>query len=237
MANAAASRREQRRVQHHDLSRTQLLDAAEEIFGTKGYHDATLKEVAELAEFSVGSVYSFFENKDDLFLHVFLRRGEDFVAGIRELVAVEHPPLDQLRRLVEFEVEFFRSHPNFGRLYLRTASLARPLPGSGDAGVETFTEVMALQTDVLAAGQRSRAIRAGDPAALLGILSGIVLAYIAIPSPTRCRPATPSRPSTPSGTWPRPTATTTPCGAIRPTARPPGGGARSLRRRSSVATR
>ena len=54
------SRREQRRLQHQDLSRNQLLDAAEEVFGRKGFHETTLKEVAELAEFSVGSVYSFF---------------------------------------------------------------------------------------------------------------------------------------------------------------------------------
>jgi AcrR family transcriptional regulator len=81
-AGAAASRREQRRLQHQDLSRAQLLDAAEEVFGAKGFHETTLKEVAELAEFSVGSVYSFFQNKDDLFLNVFLRRGAEFLPGM-----------------------------------------------------------------------------------------------------------------------------------------------------------
>ena len=82
----AASRREQRRLLHQDLSRNQLLDAAEEVFGEKGFHDTTLKEVAELAEFSVGSVYSFFENKDDLFLNVFLRRGAEFLPGMEAVV-------------------------------------------------------------------------------------------------------------------------------------------------------
>src|SRR5690606_41086861 len=41
------SRREQRRLQHQDLSRNQLLDAAEEIFGAKGFHDTTLKRSEE----------------------------------------------------------------------------------------------------------------------------------------------------------------------------------------------
>ena len=44
-------------------------------------------------------------------------------------------------------------------------------------------------------------------------------------------------PPTPSGTWPRPTATTTRCGATPPTAPPPAGAGRSPRRRSSAATR
>src|SRR4051812_25447233 len=32
-SNSATSRREQRKLQHQDISRTQLLDAAEEVFG------------------------------------------------------------------------------------------------------------------------------------------------------------------------------------------------------------
>jgi AcrR family transcriptional regulator len=182
----APSRKEARRAQHQELSRNQLLDAAEEVFGTKGYHAATLKEVADRAEFSVGSVYSFFGSKDDLFLHVFLRRGEAFLAGAREVVAIDRSPLDRLRALVAFEVGFFRAHPHFGRLYLRTASLAQPLPGRGEvvdgdgAGVQTFQETMALQTQVLVAGQQQGAVRDGDPHALLRLLSGLVLAYIAV---------------------------------------------------------
>ncbi|HMG44699.1 MAG TPA: helix-turn-helix domain-containing protein, partial [Acidimicrobiales bacterium] len=60
-ASTTTSRREARRLLQQDVSRSQLLDAAEEVFGRKGFHEATLKEVAELAEFSVGSVYSFFD--------------------------------------------------------------------------------------------------------------------------------------------------------------------------------
>lgn len=184
---AAAGRRAQRRQQQHGLSRNQLLDAAEEVFGTKGYHDAALREVAEVAEFSVGSVYSFFAGKDDLFLHVFLRRGAEFLEGIRDLAALDDGPVnpvEHLRRLVAYEVDFFRDHPHFGRLYLRTASLAHPLPsrdGGADAGgVATFEEVIAIQADVIAAGQRAGVFRAGEPEALVGVLSGMVTAFLAV---------------------------------------------------------
>ena len=182
MTNAAISRREQRRVQHHELSRNQLLDAAEEVFGTKGYHDATLKEVAERAEFSVGSVYSFFAGKDDLFLQLFLRRGEAFLAGLREVVAVDRPPMAQIRAMVEFEVGFFRAHPHFGRLYLRTANLSRPLPGDvvDASGRAVFRDTIGVQTEVLAAAQRAGAVRPGDPEVLGGLLSGLVLAFVAV---------------------------------------------------------
>src|SRR5215472_8317880 len=109
-----ASRREQRRVQHQDLSRAQLLDAAEEVFGRKGFHETTLKEVAELAEFAVGSVYSFFENKDDLFRQIFVRRGEEFLPQLQAILQdASVSPVDQLHALVDFEIGFFRAHPHF----------------------------------------------------------------------------------------------------------------------------
>src|SRR5262245_7504278 len=115
----APSRREERRIRQQDVSRSQLLDAAEEVFGRKGFHETTLKEVAELAEFSVGSVYSFFESKDDLFAQIFVRRGEEFLPGMHEILDDGGDPVDQLHRLVDFEVGFVRQHPRFGRLYLR----------------------------------------------------------------------------------------------------------------------
>src|SRR4051812_34850471 len=120
---AATSRREERRLLQQDMSRQHLLDAAEEVFGRKGFHETTLKEIAELAEYSVGSVYSFFESKDDLFRQIFVRRGEEFMPGLAAVLGDKKgDPLDQLHALVAFEVGFFRQHPHFGRLYLRYSS-------------------------------------------------------------------------------------------------------------------
>src|SRR3954462_4906960 len=112
----ATTRREERRLRQQDISRGQLLDAAEEVFGRKGFHETTLKEVAELAEFSVGSVYSFFENKDDLFRQMFVRRGNEFMALLREVVADEAgSATEQLHGMTDLEVGYFRTHARFGR--------------------------------------------------------------------------------------------------------------------------
>ena len=176
MSKAATSRREQRRLLHQDLSRGQLLDAAEEVFGRKGFHDTTLKEIAELAEFSVGSVYSFFENKDDLYLNVFLRRGAEFLPGM-EAVAADGTPSERLHRLADFEVGFFREHPHFGRLYLRSAGSTLPIIEESVALVENFQWAMQVQAGIIEDGQRERTFRAGDPLVLARLFSGMVSAY------------------------------------------------------------
>lgn len=175
---SGASRREQRRQQHHELSRNQLLDAAEEVFGAKGFHDTTLKEVAELAEFSVGSVYSFFENKDDLFLQVFLRRGDELLPAMEEVATSEDAPLAQLRRLVDLEVGFFRQHRHFARLYLRSSPSSSLPPMPVYEGFKAnFQRAMQLQADVFRRGQKLGELRDGDPYVLARMLSGIVATY------------------------------------------------------------
>jgi TetR/AcrR family transcriptional regulator len=179
----AVSAREQRRLHHQDLSRTQLLDAAEEVFGRKGFHDTTLKEVAELAEFSVGSVYSFFANKDDLFRQIFVRRGDEFMEGLRDLFADDQAsPSDLLHRLVDFEIGFFRNQPNFGRLYLHYSSaIMLTTDRDVDAYIaDNYEEAMRLQTGLIERGQRSGAFRSGDSQVLARLFSGIVSAYQAL---------------------------------------------------------
>jgi AcrR family transcriptional regulator len=175
----ATSRREQRRQLQQELSREQLLDAAEDVFGSKGFHDTTLKEIAELAEFSVGSVYSFFENKDDLFLNVFLRRGHEFLPGMVEAAEEGDDPAAQLHALVDFEVGFFRRHPHFGRLYLRVSRSSLPgieLPPSR-ALEKNFQRAMDAHAGVFRRGQDAGVLRAGDPQVLARLLSGLVAAY------------------------------------------------------------
>jgi len=171
-----AGRREQRRQRHQVLSREQLLDAAEEIFGRKGYHETTLKEVAELAEFSVGSVYSFFHSKDDLFRQIFLRRGEEFMPELRAALADEHgSPLERLHRLVDFQVRWFREHPHFGRLYLRHPD--RDMDPTIEAN---YQEAMHLEADLFRSGQKAGTVRGGDPEALARLFSGLMGAFQAL---------------------------------------------------------
>ena len=61
-------RRRLTREESRERTREQLLDAAAEVFGRRGFYAASVDEVAETAGYSKGAVYSNFEGKDDLFL-------------------------------------------------------------------------------------------------------------------------------------------------------------------------
>ena len=173
------SLRDERRQQRQQLSRSQILDAAEDVFARKGFHDAAIKEIGAQAEFSVGAVYSFFENKDDLFVQIFLRRGGEFMSGMRTLLAEGRAPAEQLRRLAEFQIEFFRTHANFGRLFLRASGATLgDLESKIDCAVgDNYTEAMNLQAKLIREGQDRGRLRDGDPEVLARLFSGLVSAY------------------------------------------------------------
>ena len=149
------------------------------MFGAKGFHETTLKEIAELAEFSVGSVYSFFENKDDLFLNVFLRRGSEFLPGMDAVVNGPGSPLEILHGLVDYQIGFFRQHPHFGRLYLRSASGNQAGPDTPESPdlAANYQQAMDSQADLFARGQQAGQVRDGDPVVLGRLFTGLVVAY------------------------------------------------------------
>jgi AcrR family transcriptional regulator len=60
-------RQEQRKAE----TRAELIEAAATVFTERGYHSASLQEVAQRAGFTTGAIYGHFRNKDDLFLAVF----------------------------------------------------------------------------------------------------------------------------------------------------------------------
>ena len=173
------SLREQRRLQHQELSRSQILDGAEEVFARKGFHEATIKEIAALAEFSVGAVYSFFENKDDLFVQIYLRRGGEFMEGMRALLATSRRPMEQLLALADYQIGFFRHHANFGRLFLRASGVTLgDLESKIDQAVaENFAEAMAMQAKLFRDGQAAGDLRDGDIEVLASLFSGLVSAF------------------------------------------------------------
>jgi AcrR family transcriptional regulator len=64
-----AERRERERRQR----RSDLIDAAEKIFFSKGFERATMEEVADAAELSKGTIYLYFKSKDDLYEAIIVR--------------------------------------------------------------------------------------------------------------------------------------------------------------------
>lgn len=66
-----ATRTRLTRAESKARTRTELVEAARQVFLERGYHAASMEAVADAAGYSTGAVYSTFRGKADLFLAVF----------------------------------------------------------------------------------------------------------------------------------------------------------------------
>jgi AcrR family transcriptional regulator len=85
------------RAERKELTRELLLDAAIEVFAQRGYHGASLEDVAATAGFTKGAVYSNFETKGDLFMALLVRETARRNAALAASIASE--PMDELPKV------------------------------------------------------------------------------------------------------------------------------------------
>jgi AcrR family transcriptional regulator len=70
------------RKEAQERTRQQVLAAAAKVFARRGYHRATVDEIAAEAGFTIGAVYSNFSGKEELFLALADRQVEERVAEV-----------------------------------------------------------------------------------------------------------------------------------------------------------
>src|ERR1035441_1103937 len=81
-------------------TRDYLLEAAARVFAEHGYHGASLDQVAAVAGFTKGAVYSNFKNKDDLFLALIEAAYSREMTALKE--TLEHSDVPPEARLGDF---------------------------------------------------------------------------------------------------------------------------------------
>jgi AcrR family transcriptional regulator len=74
------------RTEKREANRTRILEAARRVFGERGFHGASIEEIAEEAGLSNGAIYYNFESKGDLFLALLWERIDDRIDHMRRTI-------------------------------------------------------------------------------------------------------------------------------------------------------
>jgi AcrR family transcriptional regulator len=132
-------------------TREHLLAAAAEVFAARGFHGASLDEVAAVAGFTKGAVYSNFKNKEDLFLALFKANYDREMDAIR--VALEDsdvPPEDRVPQFVSLiRDQTAKAGHNFNLLYqefslyaARNPEVRTELTRIDDEGAQALADIL-----------------------------------------------------------------------------------------------
>jgi AcrR family transcriptional regulator len=102
-----------RREKEKEARRKQILDAARSVLFEKGMDEASMNQIAEAAELSVGTLYLYFENKEELFAALQEEGLNLLHDNIESAKKVGGPPDEMLRRMALAYLEFSKSHRNY----------------------------------------------------------------------------------------------------------------------------
>ena len=122
------TRRRLTRAERKEDTRARLLASAARVFARRGFHAASVEEVAEDAGFSKGAVYSNFASKEDLFLAMVEARFRDRLAAIRAAVAEPGAPGEQARRSADSFIRTLAADPEWPPVFMEFWAYAQRDP-------------------------------------------------------------------------------------------------------------
>ena len=107
-----------RREREKLRQRQEILAAALDLFSEKGYHNVSMHQIAEKAEFAIGTLYKFFQNKEDLYKALVLEQCDQFEHAITCAIEEPEDEVEKLRNYIRTKVERIRGNLPFVRLFL-----------------------------------------------------------------------------------------------------------------------
>ena len=106
---AVLSRKERDKLRNKEA----ILEAAVHLFAQKGFNETKLEDVAALAEFGKGTLYNYFENKNDLLLSAFDFAVNSMLDFLYEQMSSVSDPLDRIRLMAKSQLNYYRTHSDF----------------------------------------------------------------------------------------------------------------------------
>jgi len=87
-------------------TKANILEAAMRVFSTHGYAGASIRAIAKAAGISIGGVYLYFRNKEELYLDLIKSRIEEQNNAIKELIASSGSATEALNVFLSLHLEF-----------------------------------------------------------------------------------------------------------------------------------
>lgn len=93
------------------LHRETILDAAESLFIEKGYLSSSIEDLSTASGYSRRTIYVYFENKEDIYLHIVLRSLKELHENIQQAIQSNADFLTQYFALCEAMRFYACKHP------------------------------------------------------------------------------------------------------------------------------
>ena len=89
----------------------QILDAAVEVIAENGYHSSQVSKIAKEAGVADGTIYLYFDNKEDILISLFQEKMGQFIEKIEDAIQSEQDADKRLYTLIEMHLQQLTENP------------------------------------------------------------------------------------------------------------------------------
>ena len=129
---------------------SRIVSAAVKIIAKKGFVEAKIAEIAKLAGVSEGTVYEYFNSKDELLLSLPARLFESHLTDLKETFEIK-TPLRKLRRMIRRHFSLYLTDRDFLKVFLLQIQLNSRFYES--PAYESFRQYYQVVEDIIVEGK------------------------------------------------------------------------------------
>jgi AcrR family transcriptional regulator len=96
--------------------KNKILIAAEELFAEAGYQNISMRKIANKIEYSLPTIYQFFENKADIVSYILTENNGRLLENFMQINKKKYNPIEKLRDLSRAYINFAIENPQYYEL-------------------------------------------------------------------------------------------------------------------------
>lgn len=108
-----------RKERHRLLRKTDIIRAAEHVFALKGFHKATIQDIARQAQYATGTVYLYFEDKNSLYFSIVEEKIKGLMYILRSKTSQVKGAREKLEVFTYERLRFFEKNQDFFRIFVQ----------------------------------------------------------------------------------------------------------------------
>jgi AcrR family transcriptional regulator len=167
--------------QERENRRGLILAAAQKLFAETDFKSVTVREIARAAEVSIGTIYNYYANLDELFFDVFLKGSEE----ITERLDVEYPKERpcSLDRLCEIYIDYLNENMTYYKMMAHFMLGGRLASGVTEK-LNLTTRALMDRVEAILKAEGVKSDTRLNSHALLASLNGLMISYAQYPGRT-----------------------------------------------------
>jgi TetR/AcrR family fatty acid metabolism transcriptional regulator len=103
------------RHKNHEKYR-RIIDAAAKVFAKKGFYKAKVSEIAQEAGIADGTIYIYFDHKDDILISLFEEKMKEVLDNMRKEISVESDPLKKIEKFALVHLKLIKDNKDMAEI-------------------------------------------------------------------------------------------------------------------------